>query len=86
MHPGPMGDRPGAPSANGALLTGTTGQAGQTSRELSGRNETGPESLARESSGPIPCPRGDLNPHALIRALAPQASASANSATRTSAG
>src|SRR3954454_10408510 len=31
------------------------------------------------------CPRGDLNPHALIRALAPQASASANSATRTSA-
>ena len=32
------------------------------------------------------CPRGDLNPHALIRALAPQASASANSATRTSAG
>src|SRR3954453_20394379 len=30
------------------------------------------------------CPRGDLNPHALIRALAPQASASANSATRTS--
>src|SRR6187551_2803272 len=33
----------------------------------------------------IRCPRGDLNPHALIRALAPQASASANSATRTSA-
>src|SRR3954452_6455275 len=31
------------------------------------------------------CPRGDLKPHALIRALAPQASASANSATRTSA-
>ena len=31
------------------------------------------------------CPRGDLNPHALIRALAPQASASAYSATRTSA-
>src|SRR4051795_11291365 len=31
------------------------------------------------------CPRGDLNPHALIRALAPQASASANSAPRTSA-
>ena len=29
------------------------------------------------------CPRGDLNPHALIRALAPQASASAYSATRT---
>ena len=36
--------------------------------------------------GPSQCPRGDLNPHALIRALAPQASASANSATRTSAG
>ena len=37
--------------------------------------------------GPLAwCPRGDLNPHALIRALAPQASASANSATRTSAG
>jgi hypothetical protein len=35
---------------------------------------------------PTECPRGDLNPHALIRALAPQASASANSATRTSAG
>ena len=35
--------------------------------------------------GPFQCPRGDLNPHALIRALAPQASASANSATRTSA-
>ena len=30
------------------------------------------------------CVRGDLNPHALIRALAPQASASAYSATRTS--
>src|SRR6478735_6282136 len=29
------------------------------------------------------CPRGDLNPHALIRALAPQASASTYSATRT---
>ena len=29
------------------------------------------------------CPRGDLNPHALKRALAPQASASAYSATRT---
>src|SRR5699024_5011352 len=29
------------------------------------------------------CPRGDLNPHALYRALAPQASASAVSATRT---
>ena len=29
------------------------------------------------------CPRGDLNPYALIRALAPQASASTNSATRT---
>src|SRR5699024_3264847 len=34
--------------------------------------------------GLLRCPRGDLNPHALIRALAPQASASANSATRTS--
>ncbi|MDX6307174.1 MAG: hypothetical protein QOI06_220 [Nocardioidaceae bacterium] len=31
----------------------------------------------------IECPRGDLNPHALIRALAPQASASTYSATRT---
>src|SRR5215210_6170219 len=30
-----------------------------------------------------PCPRGDLNPHALSRALAPQASASTYSATRT---
>src|SRR5215218_4737666 len=30
------------------------------------------------------CPRGDLNPHAPRRALAPQASASAYSATRTS--
>ena len=29
------------------------------------------------------CPRGDLNPHALSRALAPQASASTYSATRT---
>ena len=29
------------------------------------------------------CPRGDLNPHALLRALAPQASASTYSATRT---
>ena len=29
------------------------------------------------------CPRGDLNPHAPFRALAPQASASAYSATRT---
>ena len=29
------------------------------------------------------CPRGDLNPHALKRALAPQASASTYSATRT---
>lgn len=29
------------------------------------------------------CPRGDLNPYALKRALAPQASASTNSATRT---
>src|SRR5690606_35676916 len=29
------------------------------------------------------CPRGDLNPHAPQRALAPQASASAYSATRT---
>ena len=30
----------------------------------------------------ISCAKGDLNPHALIRALAPQASASANSAIR----
>ena len=29
------------------------------------------------------CPKGDLNPYALKRALAPQASASTNSATRT---
>src|SRR5215212_9074435 len=29
------------------------------------------------------CPRGDLNPHALLRALAPQASASTYSATQT---
>ena len=33
--------------------------------------------------GKMPCPRGDLNPHALLRALAPQASASTYSATRT---
>ena len=32
---------------------------------------------------PCVCPRGDLNPHALSRALAPQASASTYSATRT---
>ena len=32
-----------------------------------------------------PCPRGDLNPHAPQRALAPQASASTYSATRTRA-
>lgn len=29
------------------------------------------------------CPRGDLNPHPLMRGLAPQASASTYSATRT---
>jgi len=49
------------------------------------RNCSGPEPLICRDSGPTWCPRGDLNPHALIRALAPQASASANSATRTSA-
>ena len=32
------------------------------------------------------CPRGDLNPHTPFGALAPQASASANSATRTCTG
>ena len=42
----------------------------------------------RAEARPLPmyvrkCPRGDLNPHAPFRALAPQASASAYSATRT---
>ncbi len=37
----------------------------------------------KDKAGKIVCPRGDLNPHALLRALAPQASASTYSATRT---
>ena len=44
-----------------------------------------PTLLTCENVGPTLCPRGDLNPHPLIRGLAPQASASAYSATRTSA-
>jgi hypothetical protein len=45
----------------------------------------------RAEARPLPmyvrkCPRGDLNPHAPFEALAPQASASAYSATRTYAG
>ena len=39
--------------------------------------------LTREDGPESVCPRGDLNPHALSRALAPQASASTYSATRT---
>ena len=39
--------------------------------------------LTRGDIHEIVCPRGDLNPHALSRALAPQASASTYSATRT---
>ena len=37
----------------------------------------------KDSGASCRCPRGDLNPHPLIRGLAPQASASAYSATRT---
>jgi hypothetical protein len=39
--------------------------------------------LTRRDAEEGECPRGDLNPHALSRALAPQASASTYSATRT---
>jgi hypothetical protein len=44
----------------------------------------GPENYVEHAMwGYGSCPRGDLNPHAPFRALAPQASASAYSATRT---
>jgi dTMP kinase len=57
--------------------TGTLG-----GHRVSGRDAG---SRQRGSNVTVWCPRGDLNPHALLRALAPQASASTNSATRTSA-
>ena len=52
-----------------------------------GRTPRDPGQMPQEPGHPPHnlCPRGDLNPHARNRALAPQASASANSATRTSA-
>ena len=57
-------------------------QGGQTGTKLCGRPVDSKSEKPFQLEG-FSCPRGDLNPHARNRALAPQASASTYSATRT---
>ena len=74
----------------GRLGRGTATHSRSPVRRLAGgsvyvvvyvRSDAWPESVRFQRR--MWCPEGDLNPHALLRALAPQASASANSATWT---
>src|SRR3954453_10827404 len=77
----PPGQRLGGHCAG--LARGTPRDLGHVTPDDGSRSRL--PAVRRSEIRGLRCPRGDLNPHALIRALAPQASASANSATRTSA-